>query len=847
MGGWDRAGVARRRFDIIFYVMNMMNGLRGLAWERRPDGLTLLIAAAAALGAALALARLAAPYAPGLTLDSLMFIAAARTLQAGEGITDAGGMHYIGSPPLYPVALAAAGLGQADPLDVAGPLNAVAFVIMIFAVGRYLRRRLASGFLVVWACLMIACSTGLVGWAAWATSDILFILLTTLALISADDYLHNRKTSRLALAAVFGALAWQTHFIGAAAPAAIGLALLMQRGGSLRGRIGRAAAVWLAAGLPMAAWLIRNQLVAGDVRVRVEPVNIFTAKPFMDALSAMRDWAYIDLAGLGARWQFLEALPLNVAAPALLAAALAFMTAALVIAARGYWGGAASGCSPGPARGWRPSWLFGGFAVICLAVIIGGVMAGYTPRVAPRHIESLYIPLLAVVAVALDGLLGWARRRQAPARGGRARTLLAAALPIALRVGLPVAALVWLGQMAALNVAELARAGEGDIFMEYALPRWTESDTLRYIRENPDGLDLGGEVWSNEAAFLHHHLGNRAGDGDKPDIYFRRIQSRKATAISGREKLADLAAAAPEGAYIVWIRSVNRNWGYGYGAATLGATPGFQPIAELSDGAMFRVNRAYAPRGNPYYDAYERIAAGDYGEPAAHSDFTIYAGEDALIYLKEPCEPAAMESSKRTKIFLHIFPDDAADLTRVGKRHGFNNADFVFDDYGVDLGGKCVAIAPLPAYGIEYIRTGMAAVLSQQEIWSDELNPNRDRYRATYRAAVAGEYGEAAARSDFAVYRAGDALVYLKEPCVAADGEAKFMLHIYPSDGADLPTGRAEFGFANADFRFVERGALFDGKCVAVAPLPSYAIERIRTGQFVSGAGELWRAEFAGE
>ena len=134
-----------------------------------------------------------------------------------------------------------------------------------------------------------------------------------------------------------------------------------------------------------------------------------------------------------------------------------------------------------------------------------------------------------------------------------------------------------------------------------------------------------------------------------------------------------------------------------------------------------------------------------------------------------------------------------------------------------------------------------------QVLWSAELNPNRDRYRAAYRAAVAGEYGAAAARSEFAVYRAGDALVYVKERCVGADAEARFMLHIYPVDAADLPEGRAELGFANADFRFVERGAAFEGKCVAVAPLPGYGIERIRTGQFVSGAEELWRAEFGGE
>ena len=826
----------------------MMNGLRGLGWERRPDGLTLLIALVALVGAGLALAWNAAPYTPGLTLDSLRYIAAARTLQAGEGITDAGGTHYTDWPPFYPIALATAGLGWADPIDVAGPLNAGAFALAIFAVGRYLLRRLESGFLVVWACLMLACSAGFAWWAAWAMSDLLFILLTTLALISADDYLRERKTSALAWAAVFGALASQTHYIGIAVPAAISLALLLQRGASPAGRVGRAAAVALAAGLPMAAWLVRNQIVAGDVRIRVEPIGIFTAKPFVDALLAMRDWAYIDLAGLGARWQFIESLPLNVAAPALLAAALAFMGAALVVAVRRFWRGSIDGCPPRPASGWRPCWLFGGFALMCLGVTIGGVMAGYAPLVVPRHIESLYIPLLVCVAVALDGLLGWARRRPSTsARGGMARTLIPVALLAALRVGLPIASLVWLAQMAALNATELARANEGDVFLQYALPRWVESDTLRYIRENPDGLDLGGEIWSNEAAFLHHHLGKRVGGGDKPNTYFRHIPSRKAAAISGGEKLRDLAAAAPEGTYVVWVKSVNRNWPYGYGAATLRATPGFQPIAELDDGAVFRVDRAYAPPSDPYRDAYERIVAGEYGEPVAQSDFTMYTSEDALIYLKEPCESAAVESSARTKFFLHIFPEDAADLTRAGKPHGFNNADFVFGDYGVDLGGGCVAIAPLPAYGVERVRTGETTVWLRQVQWSAELNPNRDRYRAAYRAVVAGEYGEAAARADFAVYRAGDALVYLKEPCGAADAEARFMLHIYPSDGADLPAGRAEFGFANADFRFVERGALFEGKCVAVAPLPGYAIERIRTGQFMSGAGELWRAEFAGE
>ena len=74
--------------------------------------------------------------------------------------------------------------------------------------------------------------------------------------------------------------------------------------------------------------------------------------------------------------------------------------------------------------------------------------------------------------------------------------------------------------------------------------------------------------------------------------------------------------------------------------------------------------------------------------------------------------------------------------------------------------------------------------------------------------------------------------------------DARFFLHIVPANPADLPAGNRKRGFENADFRVAERGARIDGKCVAERELPDYAIERIRTGQFIRGEGELWSAEF---
>ena len=111
------------------------------------------------------------------------------------------------------------------------------------------------------------------------------------------------------------------------------------------------------------------------------------------------------------------------------------------------------------------------------------------------------------------------------------------------------------------------------------------------------------------------------------------------------------------------------------------------------------------------------------------------------------------------------------------------------------------------------------------------------------RAAVAaGDFGQPIADSDFDVYMDDGNLIYFKQPCAAEDTHATFFLHIIPADERDLPVDRQEHGFVQEDFRFGSRGKASDGWCIAIAPLPRYAIKRIHTGQF-TGEGQAWRAE----
>ena len=122
-----------------------------------------------------------------------------------------------------------------------------------------------------------------------------------------------------------------------------------------------------------------------------------------------------------------------------------------------------------------------------------------------------------------------------------------------------------------------------------------------------------------------------------------------------------------------------------------------------------------------------------------------------------------------------------------------------------------------------------------------------DLFADEYRAIVSNA---PVASSGFDVYLSPseDSLSYAKQPCSPADAETRFFLHIFPFIQSDLPETRRASGFEALQFNLLDQisnGTVFDGKCYAAVVLPSYPIARIQTGQFISGGGRIWSADFA--
>ena len=118
--------------------------------------------------------------------------------------------------------------------------------------------------------------------------------------------------------------------------------------------------------------------------------------------------------------------------------------------------------------------------------------------------------------------------------------------------------------------------------------------------------------------------------------------------------------------------------------------------------------------------------------------------------------------------------------------------------------------------------------------------PAGNRYRAALDAIRSGEAGAPAARSDFDLYPGEGEIRYFRDSCANEDLRARFLLHLTPENPADLPGERQPHGFDNLDFGFFEYGVRLDGKCLAIVPLPDYAVRRLRTGQWAPGEGIRW-------
>ena len=534
-------------------VRGIVRGAVGI----RPDRFTLLLTVLAVLGGVLVLSRQIA-YGVGLELDSAHYIGVAKKILEGEGFTEPfGGGGYNGWAPLYPALLAGASLLTFDPLDVAGPLNAVFFGVTVFVAGRWLRRRVRSQFLVVWACLTITLAIPLTRAASYAMSETTFILFATLSLVRIDGFLLGGKRTDLVWAGVFTALACLTRYLGVTVVVAVLPLLLIRPGVALLDRVKQSAAYALISLTPVGLWMLRNALLTGKPTGAQGPSN--------DTLPDILSATLADLSRWAVLWLPSDAV--RIAASAL--AAMVLLAMAILV----WYASLRSRRSSDASQQWTSLSLFGGFALVYLGILVVVQAVTFGEPAGGRYLYPMYIPLLFAWVFVLDRLL--------ISKRGRGLLETVGALPIigsvvhGSRAGpvrlLPVivalAGSLWLLAHAPLTVREIWLAN-GERGLGFANSTWVDSEVLRYMRDAPIDSRVISSIPTvilyadvREYVFLSHEL----------DAARRKI------------------GAASDGDHVVWFHT--NTIGYTYDGADLRALPELELVEDLPDGVIFRIDK----------------------------------------------------------------------------------------------------------------------------------------------------------------------------------------------------------------------------------------------------------------
>ena len=589
-----------------------------------------------------------------LIWDSAAYAHTAQTLLRGEGFIQIDYRPLVDWPPAYPLLLAIATLGVFDPVTVMGPLNVALFALTLFILAAFLNQRLRNKAVAIWASLCALLAWPLAWAGASGLSETAFVLFATAALVRADEYRRGAKRA-FWWSAAFAALACLTRYMGVAVLVAIALLIVVQGPAQALGKRVRAAATYgAAAAAPVGVWLVRNTLIGGSPTGKrgVEHYEFYT---IVDAVAAcFEDWLTGDFT--------VADNPAGAATATLALCCVAFVsltvgTALCLRSRRRLWG-------------LWDVWdrhaiaLFGLFVLVYLGLLFPALLAGSTwSGVQARYSLPIYLPLLILIAFAVDGALEAHKRRVHNTR------FTAQALPLAI-AGCLGAALVW---QLALNIG-LAHGGS---YLGYG--RFNASATLRDARSRA----LAGTLFTNDAAATFLHMPSL------PLLRHRYLYANKRS----------LTRAAARGdVYVLWLHG-GKSWDPKAPAlADILHMVGLELVAELPDGLLWRFNPT-SPTVPAF--AFRRPR----GEPIRNAKFELFLERNVVVYVKQPCTDADIEA----RFFAHLVPNEDGGLAAQSNVR-FINLDFDFRKRGLLWrDGTCVARLPLPDYAQATLRTGQFA------------------------------------------------------------------------------------------------------------------------------------------
>lgn len=231
----------------------------------------------------------------GIRTDSVTYLWSAKNLGSGIGLgtLDAFGKFkpLIHFPPLYPIVLAPFAALKIDPMTGARWLGALfigSLVVLSIVIVHRLTER--SFWLPVLGICVLIFMVSFWDTMMYAMTEPLYLAFSLAGMICIDNYIITNRRWWLLLAAILFSLSFLTRYIGFSVIATGLLMLLIQKVKSLRRKAEDLILLGAIGILPMAAWLIRNELLANSATNRTLQFVQISAQEWRSTLVYLFTW-----------------------------------------------------------------------------------------------------------------------------------------------------------------------------------------------------------------------------------------------------------------------------------------------------------------------------------------------------------------------------------------------------------------------------------------------------------------------------------------------------------------------------------------------------------------------------
>ena len=515
----------------------------------------------------------------GIQGDSVAYLSAARNLAAGHGLrwfnSDGGFEPLYHFPPGYPALLSAAAFLGGDVRPWARGVDVICFAGVVLLTGLMAARAARRAdenkppFALIFAglaAMLVATTLPLLAVFSRMMSEPPYLLLVTggmLLLTAAAERSRDRRSNVLLLisAGACWGVAVLVRYAGFYLLPTGALILCLAAAGTagLRRRTIRDAAIFLtAACLPVFAWMIRNQIVAGTATSRHYSFTPPPAEAYDLAVVTLRSWLFRS----DAAWLYGPTV-------GLLAAFVVVPPVVWILNRRT----GRSTSNPAVLCLWLYAALYLPFIWAARAFADGAIAFHY------RTLGVIYPAVTALaVAWAFEGLSFSLRSRQA------------AILPREWRLAAVGLAVVGLGLLCFQNVGPAwgwSREAR-EYGLDYAASRWVESPTLAAVEKLPADT----RIWTDGPDVIYARTGRVS--SYPPRGYYRDSQKVNRQKWDHLREMGNEAAAADKrvkpgepGAVLVLFKRLNRPWLVSF--KDMDASFTLTPLDLTSDGAIYRI------------------------------------------------------------------------------------------------------------------------------------------------------------------------------------------------------------------------------------------------------------------